>query len=169
MVRTAVERTFTLDAYPDRAMTCRDTSATHLVARECETLGTTSEGEPALTCFKYGRGQVMVINAPVDRMSIARTDCFTGKSLMPYYLLFREVMRCAGIRKKVDKGDCPQLCLTEHPRADGSTVVMCLNCESRSVECPVKIDGGLGAVWRGKVSDAKIVLAPNEVALFEVK
>jgi hypothetical protein len=24
-------------------------------------------------------------------------------------------------------------------------------------------------VWRGKVKDSKIVLAPNEVALFEVK
>jgi hypothetical protein len=41
--------------------------------------------------------------------------------------------------------------------------------EPRTMECPVKINGKLGRVWRGDGKADKIVLDPNEVALFEVK
>lgn len=37
------------------------------------------------------------------------------------------------------------------------------------MECPIKINGKLGRVWRGDVKSDKVTLAPNEVALFEVK
>jgi hypothetical protein len=69
----------------------------------------------------------------------------------------------------VEKGDCPWVGITEHPVADGSTIVMAINFEPRAMDCPVSINGQVGCVWRGKVKDSKIVLAPNEVALFEVK
>ena len=75
----------------------------------------------------------------------------------------------AGVTHTVEKGDCPWICLTEHPAEDGSTIVMAINYEPREIKCPVKMNGTLGRVWRGKVTDAEIELAPNEVALFEVK
>jgi hypothetical protein len=59
--------------------------------------------------------------------------------------------------------------MTEHPAPDGSTIVMAINFEPRAVECPVSIDGTVGRVWRGDVKAGKIALAPNEVALFEVR
>jgi hypothetical protein len=46
---------------------------------------------------------------------------------------------------------------------------MAINVEPRAIECPVKINGKVGRVWRGEVKDGKVVLAANEVALFEVK
>ena len=46
---------------------------------------------------------------------------------------------------------------------------MAINFEPRSMECPVKINGRLGRVWRGDVKSDKVILEPNEVALFEVK
>jgi hypothetical protein len=46
---------------------------------------------------------------------------------------------------------------------------MAINFEPRAMECPVKINGTVGRVWRGEVKDGKVVLGPNEAALFEVK
>ena len=59
--------------------------------------------------------------------------------------------------------------LTEHPLADGRTVVVAINYDPTPVACPVKVNGTLGRVWRGEVRADKIVLPPNEAALFEVK
>ena len=53
--------------------------------------------------------------------------------------------------------------------ANGTTIVMAINFEPRAMECPVKVNGTVGRVWRGAVKDGKISLDANEVALFEVK
>ena len=167
--RAPINRTFTLAAYPDRALNCYDGFTTKLIARECEVLGKASDGEPVFTKFRYGKGWVVVVNAPVDRAAIARTDCLTGPHVMPYYLMFREAARIAGIRTKVAKGDCPYVAFTEHPAPDGSTVVVGINFEPRAVTCPITLDGTLGRVWRGDVKANGIVFPPNEAAVFEIK
>ena len=132
-------------------------------------LGRTAAGEAIFTKFKNGKGTVLTCNAPIDRQAIARTDAFTGENIQPYYLVMREAAKIAGLKSVVEKGDCPWVGFTEHPAADGSTIVMAINFEPRAMECPVKINGKIGRVWRGEVKQGKIVLAPNEVALFEVK
>ena len=167
--RAPINRTFTLAAYPDRALNCYDGFTTKLIARECEVLGKASDGEPVFTKFRYGKGWVVVVNAPVDRATIARTDCLTGPHVMPYYLMFREAARIAGIRTKVAKGDCPHVAFTEHPAPDGSTVVVGINFEPRAITCPITLDGTLGRVWRGDVKANGIVFPPNEAAVFEIK
>ncbi len=163
------ERTFELAAYPGRKLVCGDSGTCRLIARECEVLGRTASGEPAFTKFAYGKGTVLVCHAPIDRQTIARSDTLTGKTLMPYYLVFREAMKIAGVKRVVEKGDCPYVGLTEHPAPDGSTIVMAINFEPRAVTCPVKMAGALGRVWRGDVKTGEISLQPNECALFEVK
>ena len=163
------DRTLTLKAHPDRAMSVWDKTTARLIARESEVLGTTADGEPALTKFRCGKGWTMVANGPFDRQTIARTDVVTGEKPMPYYLLFREAAKVAGLKATVEKGDCPWVGLTEHPQADGSTVVVAINFEPREIECPVRLNGSLGTVWRGNVKADRIRLAANEAAVFEVK
>jgi hypothetical protein len=46
---------------------------------------------------------------------------------------------------------------------------MAINFEPREMVCPVKINGRVGNVWRGSVNADEVRLAPNEVALFEVR
>ena len=163
------ERTLTLKAHPDRAMSVGDKTTARLLAREAEVLGTTADGEPALTKFRCGKGWTMVANGPFDRQTIARTDVVQGEKLMPYYLLFREAAKVAGLKTVVTKGDCPYVALTEHPAADGKTVVVAINFEPRAMECPISAAGEIGAVWRGDVTKERIRLAANEAAVFEVK
>ena len=163
------ERAFELAAHPGRKIVCADSGTCRLVARECETLGRTASGEPVFTKFRYGKGTVLVCNAPIDRQTVARSDALTGERVMPYYLVFREARRIAGVKRVVEKGDCPWMGFTEHPAADGSTIVMAVNFEPRAVTCPVSMRGALGRVWRGDVKADAISLPPNECALFEVR
>ena len=163
-----IDRSFELLSSPGRKMSCGDSGTCRLIARECEVLAKTAAGEPVFTKFKYGKGTVLVCNSPIDRQTIARTDVLTGIQVQPYYLLFREAMKIAGVKRVVAKGDCPWVGLTEHPAADGSTIVMAINFEPRAISCPVTLDGRLGRVWRGEVKPDRIDLPPNECALFEV-
>lgn len=162
-------RTFSLAVHPDRPIVCADATTVRLLPGEAEVLGRTTDGEPAFTRFRSGKGQMLVCNSPLDRQAIARTDVFTGESIQPYYLVFREAAKLAGVAHAVEKGDCPYVGLTEHPAAGGATVVVAVNFEPRAVECPIRVNGALGAVWRGDVTSARIRLAANEAAVFEVR
>ena len=161
-----IRRTF---SFAGRTMEAADGATEKLLARECETLAQAADGEPVFTKFAYGKGQVLLVNSPVDRLAISRTDVVTGEKPMPYYLLFREAARVAGLKTVVVKGDCPYVGITEHPRADGTTVVIAINFEPREMECPVTLNGTLGKVWRGDVAADLVRLAANEAAVFEVK
>ena len=161
-----IERTF---AFGGKTMKTSDNCTEKLIARECEVLAKTEDGEPAFTKFAYGKGTVMLVNSPVDRLTISRTDVLTGADVMPYYLLFREAAKVAGIRTKVAKGECPYVGITEHPTADGRTVVVAINFEPREITCPIALGGALGTVWRGDVKADSIRLPANEAAVFEVK
>ena len=161
-----IERRF---SFGGRTMSAADGRTEKLVARECEVLAKAADGEPVFTKFAYGKGQVMVVNSPIDRLTVSRTDVLTGKSVVPYYLLFREAAKVAGIKTVVAKGECPYVGITEHPTADGRTIVVAINFEPRAMECPISVGGDLGAVWRGDVTADRIRLEPNEAAVFEVK
>ena len=163
------ERTFALKAFPDRPLTVADATTCRLLDGGAEVLARTAAGEPVFTRFGFGKGQVLVCNAPIDRQAVARTDVLTGERVQPYYLVLREAARLAGLKGVVAKGDCPWVGLTEHPCADGSTVVVAINFEPRPIACPISLAGALGRVWRGEVTSGRIALAANEAAVFEVK
>lgn len=165
--RMPIQRDF---AYAGGEMSCRDEFTMKVLPAECEVLAKArKDGEPVFTRFRYGKGNVFVINSPVDREAIGRDDCFTGEKVVPFYRMFREVAKAAGVSTKVVKGDCPYVCFTEHPAADGGTVVMAINFEPRAMDCPISISGRLSRVWRGEVSETSVSLGPNEAALFEVR
>ena len=167
--RSPVKRRFTLVSHPDRPIVADDRTTCRLLDGAAEVLGRTDEGEPAFTRFALGKGQLFVCNSPIDVEAINRSDALTGERIIPYHLVLSETAKRAGVRRVVEKADdCPWVCLTEHPAADGSTIVMAINFEPRARTCPVKVSGRLGRVWRGDVTTDRIALAANEAALFEV-
>ena len=164
-----VTRTFVLGVQPKREMEVLDDQTCCLIARECEVLAKAADGQPMFTRFAYGTGSVFLVNGPVDRQTVARSDTVHGEKIMPYYLLFREAAKGLEAGRKVVKGDCPWVGLTEHLQAGGTTVVIAINFEPREIECPIRTNGSLGTVWRGDVTDGRIRLAANEAAVFEVR
>ena len=166
--RSPCERTFALASSPDRPMSTRDESTCRLLAGDAEVLAATASGEPVFTKFANGRGTALLCNSPIDRLAVAKTNTFTGERIEPYYLVFREAAKAAGVAHVVEKGDCPWVGITEHPAADGTTIVVAINFEPREMVCPIAVSGRVGRVWRGEVGEREMRLAPNEAALFEV-
>lgn len=164
------ERTFTVPSGEGRSIYSWEKSTCRLLAAGAEVLSATASGEPVFTKFRNGKGTVLLCNAPIDRQAVGKATAFTGERVDPYYLVFREAAKAAGIRHVVEKGDCPWVGITEHPAEDGSTIVMAINFEPREIVCPISVDGGIGCVWRGEIGrKGELRLAPNDVALFEVK
>ena len=164
--RNGIERKFKLDG---QSMGVYDGFTTKLLPAGAQILAATEAGEPVFSVFPLGKGRVIVANGPFDRQAIARADCFTGERVCPYYQLFRQARRLAGVKTRVETGDCPWVGFTEHPTKDGRTIVVAINFEPRPITCPIAIDGALGAVWRGDVKADRITFAPNEAAVFEVR
>ena len=167
--KSPCHREFTVSRHPEGKMTCDDTWTCRLTAHEAEVLGAAADGEPIFTRFRYGNGIVLLVNSPIDRATVERRDALTGPCIMPYYLIFREAMFIAGVKRTVEKGDCPYVGITEHPCGNDRTIVIAINFEPRRMVCPVRInDGELGCVWRGSVKKESMDLDANEAAAFEV-
>ncbi len=170
MARTPSARRIRLKSEPERIIEVADGGGTcRIVAKDAEILATDADtGDAMMTSHAHGKGRVLVVNAPVDIASIDRGDCFEGDFLNPLYLLYREAMRVAGVRRLVEKGDAPSVGLTEHAFGDGRTLVIAVNYGPAPARCPFTTDGRLGAVHRGHVADGVIDLGGNDVAVFEV-
>ena len=166
-----VTRTITLKDEPSRPFTVRDKATCRIVPRGADVLATDDAGDAAMTCAAFGKGRMVVVNAPLDLDAIERGDSFWAKDgkVNPAYLAFRKAAALAGVKRKVVKEDAPALAVTEHPAADGSTIVIAINCNPESVKAKIKVDGTVGTVWRGKVSAEEISLPGNDAAVFEVR
>lgn len=57
--------------------------------------------------------------------------------------------RVAGVQRRVAKDD-PRLVVTEHPRKDGTTLVVAVNTHDKPSEFPVTVAGKVGRVWNGE-------------------
>ncbi len=165
---TPSETEFELAAHPGRCLAVRSSSTVRIAPRESRVLGATADGDAMATVSDYGKGRIIFVNAPIERDAFLNADAFAGENPNPLYLVYREAAKIAGVRRVVEKGDCPCIGLTEHPAGDGRTIVVAVNHEPREVECPVLIKGALVRVWRGMVADSRIVLSPNDAAVFEV-
>lgn len=151
-----------------RRLICKDDGACHLIAREAEVLSRSDDGNVMFSSFSCGKGCVLLVNAPVDRLTVNRSDTVTGTDLMPYYLFVKKAADVAALKGVVEKFDCPFVGLSEHPESDGNTIVIAINYEPRDMDCPIRLAGTLGPVWRGSVTPEHICLKANEAAVFRV-
>ena len=114
------------------------------------------DGNPLMTEFQYGKGKVLLFNGALE--SNAQIDGW------PVYRLAAKI---AGVKRRVVSSN-PLVCLTEHPRADGSAVVIAINYSDMPKTCALEIDGRVGSVHRGEIKGTTLSIAPNDAAVFEV-
>jgi len=145
-----------------------DTTTTRITAVDAKVLAQTSDGEPVVTVKACGKGKVVYVNFPLEINSIEATDCFTGADLNPRHLVYRAAAREAGITRRVSC-DMPTVGLTEHPLADGRTVVVAVNYEPKPVKTSLVVSGDVTDVWRGKVSDRTAEIPANDAVVFVVR
>ena len=114
------------------------------------------DGNPLMTEFQYGKGKVLLFNGALE--SNAQIDGWP---------VYRLAARLAGVKCRVVSSD-PLVCLTEHPRADGSAIVVAINYSDKPKTCALEIDGRVGSVHRGEIEETTLHIAPNDAAVFEV-
>lgn len=145
-----------------------DTTTTRLTAEASEVLATAEGGSPVVTGFRLGKGQVVFVNFALELDAVLRGG-FSGPNPNPRYAVYRLAAERAGIKRVATKGDAPSVGLTEHPLADGRTVVVAVNYEPTAVTCPIRLAAPLGKVYRGLVLSDSIRLGPNDAAVFAVE
>ena len=170
MAKTPSVRRLRLKSRPERSIEVADAGTCHLLATAGAEVLAEEEGtgEPMATVCTYGKGRVIVVNAPLDVYAVDRTDAPDGGDSNPLYLIYREAARLAGVKRLVEKGDAPSVGLTEHAFGDGRTLVAAVNYGPAPIHCPFTTDSRLGTVYRGHVADGVIDLDGNDVAVFEV-
>ena len=159
---------FELKGFPGRKISAWDSATTRITPKASEVLAATADGRAMVTTYRYGKGNVVYCNFPIESDSFGRTDCFAGKSVNPRYLVYKTAARLAGVKRVVEK-ELPNVGLTEHRTAEGTTVVVAVNYDDFAVKCPIRFAGSLGRVFRGKVAADAIDFAANDVAVFEVR
>ena len=159
---------FELKGFPGRKIYAWDNTTTRITPKTSEVLAATADGHAMVTAHRYGKGNVMFCNFPIESDSFNRTDCFCGKNVNPRYLIYKTAAQLAGIARKVEK-EIPGVGLTEHRLADGRTVVVAVNYDEYPVDCPVKIAGKPGRIWGGELKDGVLKLAANAAAVFVVE
>jgi len=124
-------------------------------ARGAEVLGTRSDnGSPAFWRHRYGQGQVIVIAAPIETQLTVTPGAFHAEA-PAYWQVYAEVARMRQTPRLLEV-DAPALAVTEHPLADGRTVVVVINHTATAQTAPGRLAAGMsvGKVWRGGVDNA---------------
>ena len=88
----------------------------HLIANGCDVLGKDEEGRPILIRQRYGKGQLIYLNAPIEHAAITK-EC-------KLYLVYRKIAELAGI-KCPDKA--PEIGITHHPLPRGGEIRIAIN------------------------------------------
>lgn len=159
---------FELASHPGRKIRVRSSSTVRVVPRESRVLGADADGSAMATVSDYGKGKVVFVNGPIERDGFLRGGAYSCENPNPLYLVYREAASIAGVKRIVEKADCPCVGITEHPAEDGSVIVVAVNHEPSPVECAVNADGAIGRVWRGEVCGGKIILPASGAAVFEI-
>lgn len=170
MTQEPSRRCLVLKSHPGRRLDVADGGTCRMLARGASVLATDDvTGEAMMTECAHGKGRIIVVNAPIDRAAVERTDALTGESLDPLYLVYRDAMKCAKVRRKVEKGDIPSVGLTEHELGEGRTLIIAINYDPVPVRCPLSFSGEIGHVYRGKIDEGDAQLGGNDAAVFEIR
>ncbi len=115
-----------------------------------------ADGNPVMTVRKSGAGKVLFVNGALE----------TNAPIAgwPLYAIAADE---AGVKRLVTKDD-PRLILTEHPRLDGSCLVVAVNTHDTPIEAPIKVAGTVGKVWNGTLKDGVLSIRENDGCVFEV-
>ena len=119
---------------------------------DCEVIGADTEGRPAFTCHRLGKGKVYFLAFPLEQSIGGRPMCFTGKTAMDYWRIYREVARDV-IEAKVCITGNPQVGVTLHPESENSMLVVAVNYSDTEQNARLRIAEGWNAsyIYGGEV------------------
>lgn len=165
-VKDAFSTTMTLKDVPDRKIAVRAATTCRIIARESDVLATDAEGHPMMTVMACGKGRVAFVNFAAESDGFTNGGAYYGPDMNPLYLIYRKAAEIAGIKRRVSSDD-PMVCLTEHQRDDGTTVIVAVNFSEEAKSLAIR-GMRVGEVYRGLVDGDRLSIAPCDAAVFEL-
>ena len=154
--------------FDGRKMSVSDDYTAEQKPVDCEVVAKDSAGGAVVSVKKLGKGRVIAVNFALEKCIVEMEGEVVDNSFSnELWRIYAFAARTAGVKRLVGKDD-PRLVLTEHPRPDGSSLVVAVNTRDTPVECPIGIDGTVGRVWNGTLRDGILSVGANDGCVFEV-
>jgi hypothetical protein len=120
-----------------------------------EVLAREPDGSPVFFKTSHGKGSVFSLLAPLESVLAARPGAFHPDTAAPHWRLYATMAERVLSRRLVRKTS-PWLGITEHPSADGTTIVVVVNYAGREVTDELSLLSGheLADVWLGPAPQA---------------
>ena len=99
-----------------------------------------SDGNPAVSEYGYGKGRICFVNSPIEYHTATRAGVVSGESAVPYYKLYELLSLDGG--KRIASCKSPYIGLTEHPVSDGERIITVLNHTPEALDAVITLDGG---------------------------
>ncbi len=154
--------------FEGRKMSVRDSHTAEQKPVDCEVVAKDSTGNVVVSIKKLGVGKVIAVNFALEKCIIVQESEVVDNSFSnELWRIYAFAARAAGVKRIVEKDD-PRLVLTEHPRSDGSCLVVAVNTHDTPADFPIKVDGKVGRVWNGAFKDGVLSIRENDGCAFEV-
>ena len=154
--------------FEGRKMSVKDAFMAEQKPIDCEVVAKDTTGNVVVSVKKFGKGKVIAVNFALEKCIVEQEgevvdNSFSNELWRIYALAARE----AGVKRLVERDD-PRVIITEHPRSDGSCIVVAVNTHDTPVDCQIKVDGKVGRVWNGAFKDGVLSIRENDGCVFEV-
>lgn len=134
----------------------------------CEVLARDTTGNVVISRRRYGKGLVIAVNFRLEHLAMTSLpNVFEGDFSNELWRIYAFAAKEAGVRRIVTRADTG-LVVTEHPTADGKTLVCALNTHDKPFSAKVGVSGKVGRVWNGKYADGLLSIRENDGCIFEV-
>ena len=135
---------------------------------DCEVVAKDSSGNVVVSLKHLGKGKVIVVNFALEKCIIEQESEVVDNGFSnELWRIYAYAAREAGVQRRVAKDD-PRLVVTEHPRKDGTTLVVAVNTHDKPVEATIGVAGKVGRVWNGTYKDGTLSIRENDGCIFEV-
>ena len=145
-----------------------DTYTAIQTPKACDVIARDQTGNVVISAKDYGKGKVIVVNFRLEHLVMtALPNVVEGDFSNELWRIYAFAAKTAGITRVVTREDTG-LVVTEHPTADGKTLVCALNTHDKPVAAKIRVKGTVGKVWNGSYSDGKLSIRENDGCIFEV-
>lgn len=138
---------------------------------EAEVLGCDGDGVPMFFKYKYGKGCIYLLTAPIEKYAATRKGTFFAENQPKYSEIYRELAKTAGIERIADS-DNEFVRLTEHSNGNDEYYVFAINYSGREQKAKISLkpEYTATAVFGSEIGkDGFVSLPPCDGSLYSVK
>lgn len=146
-----------------------------LILAGAESLGEEPDGNPALTRFDYGKGQVFFLSVPIEEYLSRTPGAFHSALAQPFWHIYRLISaRC--LERRLLHKEHPYLGITEHPFSESRRLAVLINYSPIALQTQLSLTSGWQVVesWRGDEPQPKsdkllLTLPANDAAVWVIE